>query len=227
MSIYVKDPEQTAQACVIWMHGLGADAQDMVGLATELPLTVPVRHVFLDAPVRPVTLNNNMLMRAWYDISGMSLTDREDSVGIKESEQMILEVIGAQIEAGFSSKQIFLAGFSQGGAMALYTGLHSSMPLAGLIVLSAYLPLLSACQISQDKQTPIFAAGGSYDPIVLPIWTHMSIDYLRQHGFAQIAQHDYPMEHSICNEEIVDLANWLNQQVSAVTRRDGVKYDNC
>lgn len=227
MSIYVKDPEQTAQACVIWMHGLGADAQDMAGLAAELPLTVPVRHVFLDAPVRPVTLNNNMLMRAWYDISGMSLTDREDSAGIKESEQMICEVIGAQIEAGFSAKQIFLAGFSQGGAMALYTGMHSSMPLGGLIVLSAYLPLLSTCQIAQDKQTAIFAAGGLYDPIVLPIWTHMSIDYLRQQGFEQIAQHDYPMEHSICNEEIVDLANWLNQQVSAVTRRDGVEYDNC
>ena len=226
MSVYVKDPQQKAQACVIWMHGLGADAQDMEGLASVLPLSVSVRHVFLDAPVRPVALNNHMPMRAWYNIYGMSLMDREDTPGIKDSEGLIRQVIETQMNEGFSSKQIFLAGFSQGGAMALYTGLHMSSPLGGMIVLSAYLPLSSACQIEQCRETPIFSASGSYDPIVLPAWTNLSVEFLRQNGFQDIVRKDYPMEHSICSEEINDLALWLNQQVSTITRCDGVQDDN-
>jgi phospholipase/carboxylesterase len=225
LNVYVKEPQKPAQACVIWMHGLGADAQDMMGLAAQLqlPLTVSLRHVFIDAPVRPVTLNNNMPMRAWYDILGMKLTDREDSQGIKSSEVIIREVIDAQLADGFVAEQIFLAGFSQGGAMALYTGIHTSMPLAGIIALSGYLPLASVCNIVLNTSTPIFIGSGLSDPIVLPMWTKQCIDRLRQKGFQKITSHEYPMEHSICANEVSDLASWLNIQVTSMTHQEGVK----
>ena len=223
LNVYVREPQEPAQACVIWMHGLGADAQDMMGLATQLPLTIPLRHVFLDAPVRPVTLNNHMPMRAWYDILGMKLTDREDSKGIKSSEVFIREVIDTQLAEGFVAEQIFLAGFSQGGAMALYTGIHTSMPLAGIIALSGYLPLASASNIVLNQSTPMFIASGLYDPLVLPTWTKQCIDLLHQKGFKKIASHEYPMEHTICADEIRDLAGWLTTQVTSMTHQEGVK----
>lgn len=221
MNVYVKEPEQQAQACVIWMHGLGADAQDMAGLASQLPLTVPVRHVFLDAPVRPVTLNNHMPMRAWYDILGTELAEREDSTGIKQSENIILEVIDSQLSAGFRSEQIFLAGFSQGGAMALYTGLHIARPLAGIIALSSYLPLASACKIVLDPRTPMFVASGLYDQMVLSSWTKHYVESLRNKGFQQIEWHEYPMEHNICGEEVKALSDWLNLKIASLLLRDG------
>jgi phospholipase/carboxylesterase len=216
LNVYIKDPQQDAQACVIWMHGLGADAQDMAGLASQLPVAVAIRHVFMDAPVRPVTLNNNMPMRAWYDILGMALTDREDHQGIKQSEDLIRQVVDNQVAEGFSTEQIFLAGFSQGGAMALYTGLHTSAPLGGIIALSAYLPLAAACNVTLNSHTPIFLAGGLYDPIVLPMWTKQSLEFLRQQDFKDITWHEYPMEHNICAEEIRDIAQWLTQQVTLI-----------
>ena len=216
LNVYVKDPQQEATACVIWMHGLGADAQDMAGLASQLPVTVAIRHVFMDAPVRPVTLNNGMPMRAWYDILGMALTDREDLEGIKQSEDLIRQVIDAQVTEGFRTEQIFLAGFSQGGAMALYTGLHTSLPLGGIIALSAYLPLAAACNATIAPHTPMFLAGGLYDPIVLPQWTKQSLEFLRQKDFKDITWHEYPMEHNICAEEVRDLGLWLTKQVTSI-----------
>ena len=221
LNVYVKEPQQQAQACVIWMHGLGADAQDMVGLVEQLPLTVAIRHVFLDAPVRPVGLNNNMPMRAWYNILGMKLTDREDSEGVRQSEGLIRQVIDTQLTEGFTSDQIFLAGFSQGGAMALFTGLHMPSLLAGIIVLSAYLPLASECKIVLDPSTPMFIAGGIYDPLVLPSWTKKCVDSLQSQGFKQVASHEYPMEHSICAEEMRDITNWLTTQVTSMMHRKG------
>lgn len=222
MSVYIKDPQQQAQACVIWMHGLGADANDMAGLAAQLPLTVPVRHVFMDAPVRPVTLNNNMSMRAWYDIVGMKLTDREDRVGILQSEDLIRQVIAQQCADGFLSHQIFLAGFSQGAAMALRTGLHASMPLAGVVALSGYLPLSEECKPLLALNTPIWIAAGKFDPVVLPSWTKHSFDWLQGQGFQHVQWHEYPMEHTLCMEEIQDLANWLSSQVLSLTKQNGV-----
>jgi len=196
------------------MHGLGADASDMAGLAEQLSLNeVAVRHVFMDAPVRPVTLNNGMLMRAWYDIIGMQLTDREDKEGILGSQLLIQEVIDTQIKEGFSAKQIFLAGFSQGGAVALYTALQRTVALGGVIALSAYLPLAIDCQAALPKDTPVFIAYGQYDPIVLPIWTKQSADWLVAKGYNQVTLHNYLMEHAICAEEINDLSNWLTTQV--------------
>ena len=217
LNVYIKEPQQPAQACVIWMHGLGADAQDMAGLAEQLSLKVPIRHVFMDAPVRPVTLNNHMPMRAWYDIVGMKLTDREDHEGILQSESLIRQVIETQTASGLPSQKIFLAGFSQGGAMALFAGLQLTMPLAGLIVLSAYLPLASTCNITLDRHTPIFAACGQYDPMVLPLWTKQGIDGLRDLGFQGIEWHEYPMEHAICADEIKDISHWLNKAVASMS----------
>ena len=223
MNVYIKEPQQQAQACVIWMHGLGADAKDMAGLAEQLPLKLPVRHVFIDAPVRPVTLNNNMSMRAWYDIVGMKLTDREDRDGLLRSEGMIQQIIENQITDGFKRDQIFLAGFSQGAAMALFTGLRSAAPLAGIISLSGYLPLSAECDTEfKHSSTPVFIAGGKFDPIVLPAWTKQSFDWVLSRGYQHVAWHEYPMEHSICAAEIRDIAGWLTTQISSIMHRNGV-----
>ena len=221
LNAYIKEPQQPAQACIIWLHGLGADATDMERLVAQLPLNAPIRHVFLNAAMRPVTINNNMKMRAWYDIVGMKLTDREDLEGITQSQQLILELIAQQLKTGLVSAQIFLAGFSQGGAMALYTGLHASMSLAGVIALSAYLPLAATCNIVLDKNTPIFMAGGLFDEIVLPAWTLQCVHNLQQRGFKQLAWHTYPMQHTICLDEIRDLAQWLNLKVAALAQNCG------
>ena len=214
LNVYIKEPQQQAQACVIWMHGLGADAYDMVGLVDQLELDeVAIRHVFMDAPVRAVTLNNGMSMRAWYDILGMKLTDREDKVGIEASQALIHKVFDTQISEGFSAGQIFLAGFSQGGAMALYSALQMTSALGGVIALSAYLPLASECKPTLPKNTPIFIAGGRFDPIVLPAWTQQSAAWLMAAGYSQLTCRDYPMEHAICSEEIKDISQWLSDQV--------------
>ena len=217
MNVYKKEAEQPARACVIWMHGLGADAQDMAGLAEQLPVNIPVRHVFMNAPVRPVTLNNNMPMRAWYNISGVNLTDRDDIKGILQSEQLIREVIDEQVADGFASEQIFLAGFSQGGAMALFSGFRTPTPLAGIIALSSYIPARNECKTTQEKSTPIFMASGQYDSMVLPEWSKQSARWVQDQGYANLCWNEYLMEHSICKEEIIDLAKWLTTQVSAIS----------
>lgn len=211
MSVYIKEPSEQAQACVIWMHGLGADAQDMAGLAEQLSLKIPVRHVFMDAPVRPVTLNNGMPMRAWYDIVGLTVADREDSIGIAQSETLLRDVINSQCDAGFQPSQIYLAGFSQGGAMALFAGLQAHIAIGGIIALSGYLPLASACQIALDVKTPLFIAFGTNDEVVLPNWTRQAIDFIKTKGFHNLSVYDYPMGHSVCIKEINDIALWLHK----------------
>lgn len=217
MSVYIKDPEGKAQACIIWMHGLGADASDMAGLAEQLMTKdIAIRHVFMDAPSRPVVLNGGMVMPAWYDIVGLELTDREDKEGIAHSESLIRDVILSQLNDGFSSSQIYLAGFSQGGAMALHTALHTNSRLGGVIALSAYIPLAQYSQALLDKSTPIFVGSGSYDPLVKPVWVEQSRDRLLESGYENITFNFYPMEHSICFEEIRDLSFWLRDQIQGV-----------
>lgn len=210
MNVSIREPEEPAQACVIWMHGLGADASDMSGLVDQLPLTVPVRHVFVNAPIRPVTLNNNMPMRAWYDVIGMKLSDREDRDGILQSERLICEVIKSQCADGFQASHIFLAGFSQGSAMALRTGLQCNDRLGGVIALSGYLPLALDCDPKLDRQVPVWMAAGRFDPVVQLSWTKHSFDWLLSHGFERVTWHDYPMAHTICAQECHDLARWLS-----------------
>ncbi|KGP62475.1 carboxylesterase [Legionella norrlandica] len=213
----MKEPLEKAQACVIWMHGLGADSSDMMGLAEQLTIQdMALRHVFLDAPSIPVTLNGGMVMPAWYDIHGLELVDKEDKEGIEQSELLIRKIIDAQLNYGFKLHQIFLAGFSQGGAMALHTALHMSGRLGGIIALSAYLPLAKYNKPQMDKSTPIFMGAGQFDPLVLPKWTQQSKDWLLTKGYTEVSLYQYPMEHSICFEEIKDLSLWLNKQVQGV-----------
>jgi phospholipase/carboxylesterase len=218
LSVSIKDPQQQAKACVIWMHGMGANASDMKGLAEQLPVNdLALRHVFLDAPTRPVTLNGGMVMPAWYDILGLELSHREDKQGILQSALLIRQAISTQLAAGFSSQQIVLAGFSQGGAMALHTALHYPGQLAGVIALSAYLPLSQDTQPVLDKKTPFFVGFGQFDTLVLPHWTQHSIDWLMAQGYQSISNHRYPMEHSICWEEMKDLSAWLRQHSAGVS----------
>ena len=213
----MKEPNTKAQACIIWMHGLGADATDMMGLSEQLLIpNIDLRHVFIDAPQRPVTLNNGLVMPAWYDILGMELTDREDKVGIEDSAKLIRDVIDEQIKVGFQAEQIYLAGFSQGGAMAIHTALHYKARLGGVIALSAYLPLAQETKPELDKATPFFMGSGQFDPLVLPVWTQESRTWLLTHGYEQIDLHSYPMEHSICYEELKDLSVWLIKHVKEV-----------
>lgn len=215
MNTLIIEPQVKPIACVIWMHGLGASADDMLSLAKELPLNVPVRHVALQAPRRPVTLNQGMVMPAWYDIVGLTLTAREDKLGIMQSEQLIREAIQTQIEKGLSAAHIYLAGFSQGGAMALFSALRSNMQLGGGIALSAYLPLAETCQPTLPKTTPFFIASGTQDDVVLPAWTAQSVSWLKNTGYEALTVHTYPMAHSVCLEEIQALAIWLTKHITS------------
>lgn len=214
MSIYIQEPRQSAKACVIFLHGLGAGASDMQGLVQQFPATtIPCKYIFLDAPLRPVTINNGMTMRAWYDITGFTASAREDLQGIQSSEKIIRDVIEQQVAEGFDYSQIVLAGFSQGGAIALYTALHTKAQLGGVIALSSYLPVHQHCQPTLYKNTPFFIAGGTMDPVVLPAWTNTSRDWLLQAGYNRVDFHQYPMEHSICYQEIQDMCLWLTNEI--------------
>jgi phospholipase/carboxylesterase len=214
LSLHIKESAENAKTCVIWLHGLGADAADMMDLVNRLALpSLSLRHVFMDAPTRPITINGGMAMRAWYDVVGMSLTAREDEKGIKDSHAKISAVIAAQNQAGFAYERIFLAGFSQGGAMALYTGLHSEISIGGVMALSAYLPLATSCKPSLHKNTPIFMASGYADMVVLPLWTQLAKDWIQNIGYTDVTWRQYPMGHAICLEEMKDIAIWLTQHV--------------
>lgn len=225
MTGYVKEPSQPAEACVIWMHGLGSNPEDMAGLAGELRLTVPVRHVFMEAPVRPVTLNGGMRMRAWYDIVGLTLNDRQDRDGVLSSEALIREIIHQQLADGFLPKQIFLAGFSQGGAMALFTGVRAPDLIGGVICLSAYLPLTADCDGELSHHWPVFVGSGLHDTLVLPCWTALMVQWLHGHGFNQVSCHEYPMDHAVCTEEVCDVTAWLTQQMVLNKDDTGVKQE--
>lgn len=209
---HVQEPEQSAKACVIWLHGLGANAADLMGVSQVFSTKAPIRHVFLDADVRPVTLNNKMPMQAWYDIFGLASDSTEDRAGILQSEQQIRAEIAKQQDQGFSPEQIYVFGFSQGGAMALFVGLRSVVPLGGLAVLSAYLPLRSECEPIYVPSTPIFMASGEFDMVVLPAWSKQSYEWVAKR-MPHVLWKQYPMEHVISYDEIRDLAQWLDEQI--------------
>ena len=213
LKIYTKESPSPAEACVIWLHGLGANAADMQAVVEALPIHGPIRHVFVDAPVRAITLNNHMMMPAWYDVTGLRLQDREDREGILASEQAIDDIISSQIANGLLSQQIYLAGFSQGGAMALLIGLRTQRQLGGILALSAYLPLQKECLSPKFKALPIFMAMGSADQIVMPDWTKLSYDFIKAQGFLKLTFKEYVMGHSICMEEVTDIAHWLQSQI--------------
>ena len=209
-------------AAVIWMHGLGADANDFVPIIGELGLdgAAAVRFVFPNAPMRPVTINNGYVMRAWYDVSFGDLegkSRRADEQGVRESEKQIGALIEHEIKRGISSKNILLAGFSQGGAMALHCGLRFPRQLGGVIALSTYLPLgesLPAEKSPANKSIPIFMAHGVFDPVVPLVMGAGSMTLLIGMGYA-VDWRQYPMQHSVCPQEIEDIGAWLRKTLKA------------
>ena len=200
-------------ACVIWLHGLGADGNDFVPLIPELGLSAlpGVRFVFPHAPVRSVTINNGMRMRAWYDIVGVDLNHRADVAGVQQSRNEIEALIAREKSRGMPASSIVLAGFSQGGVVALDTGLRHTERLAGIMALSTYVvqpEKLSVEIAAVNRDVPIFMGHGTADPVVRYEWGDASRRALVQNG-CQVEWHSYRMEHSLCLEEIRDIAGWL------------------
>jgi len=194
---------------VIWLHGLGADGHDFEPIVPELSLPVPLRFVFPHAPVRPVTVNGGMAMRAWYDIVSLDASGRADAEGVRESTAILDGLIAREQARGIEAGRIVIAGFSMGGAVAINTALHTREKLAGLMALSTYLPLPSALDASTaSRDLPVFMAHGSFDPMLPMQWGKLSAERLRDAGFA-VEWHEYPMAHAVCNEEIRDIRTWL------------------
>ena len=204
---------------ILWLHGLGADGHDFEPIVPELvrPGWPALRFVFPHAPVRPVTLNNGVPMRAWYDLKNLDLDQRADETGVRQSIAQVEALIARENERGVPSERIVLAGFSQGGAIALAAGVRREAPLAALVGLSTYLPMGSTTAAEatpQGLRTPVFMAHGSHDPVVPEGFGARSRDQLRSLG-ASVDWHSYPMPHSVCAEEIRDLAGWLGQRFQA------------
>ncbi|HLS50384.1 MAG TPA: dienelactone hydrolase family protein [Burkholderiaceae bacterium] len=204
---------------VIWLHGLGADGNDFAPIVPELGLkdTPAVRFIFPHAPVMPVTINNGMSMRAWYDIVDTNLGRREDAQGIKASQKRVEALIQNENSRGIETKNIVLAGFSQGCAMTLQTGLRYPEKLAGLLCLSGYLPLhdsLAQERNPANNDTPIFMAHGTQDPVVPLDRAEASRQILTELGY-NINWQTYPMPHSVCAPEVADIAKFLKQVLIA------------
>ena len=200
-------------ACVIVLHGLGADGNDFVPFAQELQLAAvgPVRFLFPHAPVMPVTINNGYRMRAWYDILGAELVRREDDAGLRRSMGAVEDLLAREKERGIAPGRTVLAGFSQGCAMALLTGLRHKERLAGIAGLSGYLPLASTTAAERSDAnalTPVFLGHGAQDTMIDIGRARDSRDALRALGY-EVQWHEYPMAHSVCVQEIADLNDWL------------------
>lgn len=196
---------------VIWLHGLGADGHDFEPIVPELhlPAGLPLRFVFPHAPVRPVTINGGMSMRAWYDIISLDAEGRADAAGVRESTAILDDLIAREKERGIDANKIVIAGFSMGGAVAINTALQTNENLAGLMALSTYLPLPSEVDESVgNRELPVFMAHGSFDPMLPMQWGQLSADKLTEAGFT-LEWHDYPMAHAVCPEEIRDIREWL------------------
>jgi len=204
------------EASVIWMHGLGADGNDFVAIVHELDLegAPDIRFVFPHAPMQPVSINNGYVMRAWYDVKWGDLEGRSkqaDEKGVRASQAAIGQLIEREISRGASAARIVLAGFSQGGAIALQTGLRYPQKLGGIMALSTYLPLAESLAheaAAGNRTTPIFMAHGIDDAVIQHAMGTQSRDVLVQAGY-DVEWHEYPMQHSVCLEEIADIASWL------------------
>lgn len=204
-------------ASIIWLHGLGADGNDFVPIVEQLGLenNHRIRFVFPNAPLKSITVNGGMEMRAWYDIAEINLSHKEDVVGIQDSTKILQLLIEREESLGISNQKIILAGFSQGGAMALYAGLRFSKKLAGIIALSTYLPLANDFKLHRhpaNQETPIFMAHGLFDPIVPLMMGEMSRQQLLGLGYS-VEWHAYSMAHSVVSEEIKDIGNFVNKNL--------------
>ena len=199
------------EAAVIWLHGLGADGHDFEPIVPELKLKKAVRFVFPHAPIRPVTINQGMQMRAWYDILQLG-GGPEDIAGVRASQRAVDELIRAQ---PLPAAKVVLAGFSQGGAIVLQTALRYPERLAGVIALSTYLPLASTLALERSKANqdlPIFMAHGRFDDLIPIDRAELSREYLQNLGY-QVEWHAYPMPHSVCAPEIADIAAFLSRVI--------------
>lgn len=201
-------------ASIIWLHGLGADGSDFLPIVPQLqlPTTLAVRFIFPHAPSMPVTINAGVMMPAWYDIRDTSLAGRQDSAGILHSAQQIQQLIQKEVTRGIAPSRIILAGFSQGGALALYVGIRQTQPLAGILALSCYTLLADTMSAATctAASTPIMIAHGQYDDVVDISLGEQSVQYLLKLGLA--AQwHTYPMAHSVCDDEIDDISIWIQR----------------
>ncbi|NMM27892.1 MAG: alpha/beta hydrolase [Glaciimonas sp.] len=200
---------------VIWLHGLGADGNDFVPIVRELDLTgcPPIRFVFPHASAIPVTINGGNVMRAWYDILGADLAKREDEAGLRNSQISVENLIAREIARGTPAERIILAGFSQGCAMALQTGLRHTKPLAGLLCLSGYVPLsdvIAAERHPANQHTPIFMAHGRADQVIQITRAEQSRELLASLGYT-VEWHEYMMQHAVCAEEIDDIGAWFKR----------------
>jgi phospholipase/carboxylesterase len=201
------------RASVVWLHGLGADGHDFEPIVPELRLPFAVRFVFPHAPMRAVTINNGAVMRAWYDVRGIGGERREDAEGVRASQAQVEALIAREKSHGIPAGRLVLAGFSQGGAMALYTGLRHPERLAGILALSCFLPLadtLAAEAAPANRDVPIFFAHGIHDPLIPLARARYAHDKLVELGWP-VEWHEYPMPHSVCMEEVNDVSTWLTK----------------
>lgn len=207
------NPKQAANASIIWLHGLGASANDFLPIVPQLnlPHDHGIRFLFPNAPIQAVTINSGYPMPAWYDIYGLTEDIRQDEAGIRKTEALVSAIIDQELQRGIKPEHIILAGFSQGGAMALHTSLRYPKRLGGVIALSTYLPLANtlATELHPANQiTPILMMHGTQDMLVKPEWGEISRDTLTQLGYTVIWR-TYPMAHTICAEQINHLVDWL------------------
>lgn len=212
-TVEVNPPGKKADAVVIWLHGLGADGHDFVPIVEHFNFQEDnsVRFVFPHAPIRPITVNDGMEMRGWYDIATLDFSEDEDVEGILASEKLIRHLIERELEQGVHANRIVLAGFSQGGAMALHVGLRFEQTLGGIIALSSYLPLanrLADEYHSSNRSTPIFMAHGLFDPVVPLAMGQQSERCLSSFNYP-VKWHTYPMPHAVLPEEISDIGQYL------------------
>jgi phospholipase/carboxylesterase len=211
------------QGTVIWLHGLGADGNDFVPVVKELGLSdeLPLRFVFPHAPMRPVTINAGHVMRAWYDILALdSVERRADEQGIRESQRAVAALIAQEQARGIAPNRLVLAGFSQGGAIALHTGLRHPQRLAGILALSTYLPLAQTLQAEArpaNRDTPIFIAHGSQDTMIPITLARTSREKLTESGYRP-EWREYAMPHSVSLEEIQDIGSWLARVLASTPR---------
>jgi len=211
------EPATAAVGAVIWLHGLGADGHDFEPIVPELGLAgeLPLRFVFPHAPLRPVTINGGMTMRAWYDIVSLDRDGPQDEAGIRASAAILERLVARELERGIPCDRIVVAGFSQGGAIALHMALRYPQRLAGLLALSTWLPLQATLPIevfdnpeAQTRELPIFIAHGSFDPMLPVNLGQESRQALCSAGYT-VEWHEYPMAHAVCAEEIQAIRNWL------------------
>ena len=203
---------ENPQGSIIWLHGLGADGHDFEPIVPELrlPTNLSLRFIFPHAPVQPVTINGGMAMRSWYDIVSFDSEGRADRAGLLESSTVLEGLIAREIERGIAPDKIVVAGFSQGGAVAIHTALQTGHDIGGLMALSTYMALpddvaSAVCR----KDLPIFMAHGSFDPVLRMDWGRSSADSLIEAGYS-VDWHEYPMAHAVCPQEIADISNWLS-----------------